>query len=50
MVYAGFEQVECESGNIKVAEQRFSIHGLKYVRNIVYAGLKPVRKIFYAKI
>ena len=39
MIYTGFKPGEWVSWNIKVAEQRLFIQGLKQVRNIVYAAL-----------
>ena len=38
------KQGEWESCNIKVVEQRLFIHGLKQVRNIVYAGIEDSKK------
>ena len=38
------KQGECEDWNIKVAEQRFFIQGLKQVRNTVYAGTEASKK------
>ena len=35
---------EWESCNIKVVEKRLFIHGLKQVRNIVYAGIEDSKK------
>ena len=48
-------QGEYESCNIKFAEERLFIKGLKQVRNIANSvlsmqGLEPVRKIVYAKV
>ena len=38
------KQGECESWNIKVAEQRLFIQGLKQVSNIVYAEIEASKK------
>ena len=44
MVYAGSEAGKCESWNMKVAEQRLFIQGLKQVSNIVYAEIEASEK------
>ena len=38
------KQGECKSWNIKVAEQRLFIKGLKQVSNIIYAEIKASKK------